>query len=62
MIGANFRRQWGFSCREGEAAKKRQSLLVRYDKLAERYLATVKLASGLLWFRRWYELNPTLTF
>jgi hypothetical protein len=35
---------------------------VRYDKLAERYLATVKLAAGLLWFRRWYELDPTLTF
>lgn len=39
-----------------------RGILVRYDKLAERYLATVKLASGLLWFRRWYELDPTLTF
>ncbi len=39
-----------------------RAILVRYDKLAERYLATVKLASGLLWFRRWYELDPNLTF
>jgi putative transposase len=39
-----------------------RAILVRYDKLAERYLATVKLAAGLLWFRRWYELDPALTF
>jgi len=39
-----------------------RAILVRYDKLAERYLALIKLASGLLWFRRWQELDPTLTF
>jgi len=39
-----------------------RALLVRYDKRAERYLALIKLASGLLWFRRWYELDPTLAF
>ncbi len=39
-----------------------RAILVRYDKLAERYLALVKLASALLWFRRWYELDPTLAF
>ena len=39
-----------------------RGILVRYDKLAARYLALIKLASGLLWFRRWYELDPTLTF
>ena len=35
---------------------------MRYDKRAERYLATVKLACGLLWFRYWYALDPTLAF
>jgi transposase len=39
-----------------------RAILVRYDHLAERYLALVKLASALLWFRRWYELDPDLTF
>jgi transposase len=39
-----------------------RAILVRYDKRAERYLALVKMASALLWFRRWYELDPTLTF
>lgn len=39
-----------------------RAILVRYDKRADRYLATVKLASALLWFRRWQELDPTLTF
>jgi len=39
-----------------------RALLVRYDKRADRYLAMSKLASGLLWFRRWHELDPTLTF
>lgn len=39
-----------------------RALLVRYDKLAARYLAMIKLASGLLWFRRWHELDPTLAF
>ena len=39
-----------------------RAILVRYDKLAERYLAMVKVASALLWFRRWYEIDPTLAF
>jgi transposase len=39
-----------------------RAVLVRYDKLAERYLATVKLSCALLWFRYWYELDPTLEF
>ena len=39
-----------------------RAILVRYDKLAERYLATVKLACGLLWFRYWYALDPALAF
>ena len=39
-----------------------RAILVRYDKRADRYLATVKLACALLWFRRWHELDPTLTF
>lgn len=39
-----------------------RALLVRYDKRADRYLALIKLASGLLWFRRWHQLDPTLAF
>ena len=39
-----------------------RAVLVRYDKLAERYLATVKLACALLWFRYWHDLDPSLTF
>lgn len=39
-----------------------RAILVRYDKPAERYLALVKMASALLWFRRWYELDPALAF
>ncbi len=39
-----------------------RAILVRYDKRADRYLAMIKLASGLLWFRRWHELDPTLAF
>ncbi len=39
-----------------------RAILVRYDKLAERYRALIKLASALLWFRRWHQLDPTLTF
>ena len=44
-----------------------RAILVRYEKRAERYLATVKLATvklacALLWFRRWHELDPTLAF
>ncbi len=39
-----------------------RAILVRYDKRAELYLALIKLASGLLWFRRWYELDPSFSF
>ena len=39
-----------------------RAVLVRYEKLAERYLATVKLACALLWFRRWHELDPNFAF
>jgi putative transposase len=39
-----------------------RAILVRHEKLAERYLATVKLACALLWFRRCHELDPALTF
>ncbi len=35
-----------------------RGLLVRYDKLAECYLAMVKLACALLWFRRLHDLTP----
>ena len=41
---------------------RRRGQTVRYDKRAERYLAMIKLAAGLLWVRRWYEIDPTLTF
>jgi putative transposase len=34
-----------------------RGILVRYDKLAQRYLAMVKWACALLWFRRWYDLS-----
>jgi len=34
-----------------------RAVLVRYDKLADRYLAMVKLATALLWFRRWHKLS-----
>jgi putative transposase len=34
-----------------------RAILVRYDKLAERYLAMVKLASAMLWFRRWHNIS-----
>ena len=34
-----------------------RALLVRFDKLAECYLAMVKLACALLWFRRYHELQ-----
>lgn len=39
-----------------------RGILVRYDKLTERYLATVKLACALLWFRYWHAMDPSLTF
>ncbi len=39
-----------------------RAILVRYDKRADLYLALIKLASGLLWFRRWHELDPSLAF
>jgi putative transposase len=34
-----------------------RAILVRYDKKAENYLALLKLACALLWFRRAYKLN-----
>jgi putative transposase len=39
-----------------------RAILVRYDKRADLYLTLIKLAAGLLWFRRWYELDPNLSF
>lgn len=34
-----------------------RAILVRYDKKAENYLAFLKLACALLWFRRWDRLQ-----
>ena len=34
-----------------------RAVLVRYDKIADRYLAMVKLACALFWFRRWHTLS-----
>lgn len=34
-----------------------RAILVRYDKKAECYLAMVKLACALLWFRRYHDLR-----
>ena len=34
-----------------------RGILVRYDKKAENYLAMVKVACALLWFRRWHKLS-----
>ena len=34
-----------------------RAVLVRYDKLADRYVAMVKLAVAMLWFRRWHALS-----
>lgn len=39
---------WLASCR---------SILVRSEKLPERYLALVKSESGLLWFQHWHEIE-----
>ena len=39
-----------------------RGILVRYDKKADNYLATVKLACALLWFRYWHDLDPSLAF
>ena len=39
-----------------------RAILVRYDKRADRYLASVKLACALLWFRHWHQLDPALEF
>jgi putative transposase len=33
-----------------------RAVLVRYDKKSQNYLALLKLASGLLWYRRHYSL------
>jgi transposase len=32
-----------------------RALLVRYDKKPENYLALLKVAATLLWFRRWWR-------
>ena len=34
-----------------------RGILVRYDKKAENYLAMIKVACALLWFRRWHKLS-----
>jgi putative transposase len=36
-----------------------RALLVRYAKKAENYLAPLKLACALLWYRRWHRLQAT---
>jgi putative transposase len=33
-----------------------RAILIRYDKHAANYLALIKLACGLLWYRRWRRL------
>jgi putative transposase len=33
-----------------------RAILIRYDKQAANYLALIKLACGLLWYRRWRRL------
>ena len=35
-----------------------RGILVRYEKKGENYLAAVKLACALLWFRRLHRLKP----
>ena len=37
-----------------------RAILVRYDKKARNYLALVKLACALLWYRRYYRLCAVL--
>src|SRR5579871_1534856 len=34
-----------------------RGLLIRWDKKADNYLAMLKLACGLLWYRRWRKLT-----
>lgn len=34
-----------------------RAILVRYDKKAQNYLALIKLACALLWYRRYYRLR-----
>jgi len=34
-----------------------RAVLIRCDKLADRYPAMIKLATAMLWFRRWHELS-----
>lgn len=34
-----------------------RAILIRWDKKADNYLALVKLACALLWFRRWHRLS-----
>lgn len=38
-----------------------RAILIRYDKKAENYLALLKLACALLWFRRWDRLQKETT-
>ena len=37
-----------------------RAILVRYDKKAQNYLALLKLACGLLWYRRYNQLSAVL--
>lgn len=39
---------WLCSCR---------AILVRYDRKSSNYLALLKVACALLWFRRWYRIT-----
>ena len=37
-----------------------RAILVRYDKKSQNYLALIKLACGLLWYRRYNRLSTLL--
>lgn len=37
-----------------------RGILIRWDKKADNYLATVKIACALLWFRRWDSLQQVV--
>lgn len=37
-----------------------RALLIRWDKHADNYLALLKLACALLWYRRYHRLNAVL--
>jgi putative transposase len=36
-----------------------RGILIRWEKKPENYLGLLKLACGLLWFRRYHRLTPT---